>query len=664
MAVAQAIFDDSRRVTLEKLCETFVPSVEAASPDPVEARFMARSAIDLQVAAQIEGLLAEAMAPEEIEALGGLLDALAAEGFDDAPLEARTQIVHGFRANDPAAKLGLQQLKGLAVLLFYALPDEAGANPNWEAIGYPGPISAPPGAEAAPKTLAVEQVPRPSATLGADVCVVGSGAGGAVIAARCAAAGKDVLVLEAGGYRNEGDFRQLELPGYMELYYGGGLAASESGSIAVLAGQTLGGGTVVNYMNCVRPPERVLREWTARGLEGLADPSFVSEHVDVVMERIGANTEATQQNATHRRMIAGCYALGYEHRPIWRNASLDDEPANCGYCAFGCQRGCKRSAMKTWLQDASDAGARALVGCHADRIVTEAGRASGVEATVTNPDGSTSAVSIEAPTVVVAGGSVESPALLLRSGIGGPAVGRNLRLHPAYIVVGLYEERIDGWHGQIQSALSDRFFDLEDECGFLIEAVGVSPGLLGSALPWESGTAHKRLMQALPWMAPFVSVARDHGSGTVGLDERGRAVVRWELEDAVDARLARRANVELARLHQAAGASEVLTLHSSETRWRTGEDFDEFLGAIEAASYAPSDVACFTAHQMGSCRMGSDPEESVANGHGELHDVEGVWIGDGSAFPSAPGVNPMVSIMSLAHRTAGGILKNRAAGAR
>lgn len=658
MAVAQAVLTSTRRATLEALCETFVPALEAGSGDPVELEFMARGASALQVAAQVEGLLVEAMMAEEIEAVGQLLDALAAEGFDAAPLEARTAIVHAFREQDPGAKLGLQQLKGLTLLFFYALPDEAGSNPNWEAIGYPGPISAAPDAAAAPKTIAIEEVSGEAEMLHADVCIVGSGAGGAVLAARCAAAGKDVVVLEAGGYRNEEDFKQLELPGYLELYYRAGLATSESGSISVLAGQTLGGGTVVNYMNCVRTPERVLSEWAGHGLDGLDGPDFLAEHMDPVLERIGANTEATRQNATHRRMIAGCDALGYEHRPLWRNASLDDESANCGYCGFGCQQGCKRSAMKTWLQDASDAGARVLVGCNADRVLASDGRASGVEATVTHADGSTTAVTIEAPTVVVAGGSVESPALLLRSAIGGPAVGKHLRLHPAYIVVGVYEERIDGWEGQIQSALSDHFFEIEDGCGFLIEAAGVAPGLIAAALPWGSGAAHKRLMQTLPWFAPFVSVARDHGSGEVSLDAHGRAVVRWELGDEVDARLARRANVELARLHEAAGAREVFTLHSRETRWRAGEDFEEFLARLEAASYAPNDVACFTAHQMGSCRMGSDPQTSVADGHGELHDTKGVWIGDGSAFPSAPGVNPMVSIMSLAHRTADAILRD------
>ena len=181
MAVVTEVFDATRQATLEALCDTFVPSVPSDSEDPLEREFMQRSAADLTVAAQVQGLLGQAMLPEEIEAVGGLLDALEAEGFSGAPVEARTAIVHGFRAADPAAKLGLQQLKALTLLFFYALPDEQGRNPNWELIGYPGPRSAPPAKE---KTIAVAQVSGESATLTADVCVVGSGAGGGVIAAQ------------------------------------------------------------------------------------------------------------------------------------------------------------------------------------------------------------------------------------------------------------------------------------------------------------------------------------------------------------------------------------------------------------------------------------------------------------------------------------------------
>jgi choline dehydrogenase-like flavoprotein len=658
MAVMASVLTDAQRETLTALCDTYVPSVESDTHDPVEKEFLARAASDLEIPAQIEGLMADVMIPDEIAQFAGLLDALAEEGFAAADLETRTATVHAFN-EDPEAKHGLRAFKGLTFLFFYGAPDpQTGANPNWEAIGYPGPKAPPPGADEAPKTLSVVDVPAGEATtLECDVCVVGSGSGGGVIAAECANAGKDVIVLEAGGYRNESDFSNFEVPGYFELYYGGGLATSESGSIAILAGQTLGGGTVVNYMNCVRTPDHILAEWEGHGVTGLSDPSFVEDHMEVVLERIGANTEATKQNTIHQRLMAGCDELGYEHRPIWRNATTDDDPEFCGYCALGCQKGCKRSAMKTWLQDASDAGGRAVVGCHADRILVEDGRAAGVEATVTHADGTTSPVTVKAGDVVVACGSIESPALLLRSGIGGPAAGKNLRLQPAFVVYGVYDEPIEGWRGQLQSALSDHFIDIEDGYGFLIEAAGMYPAFGAPAFPWESGERHKEQMAAFRWMAPFITVARDHGAGEVVLDDIGRAVVKWDFDDEVDARLAVRAHVELARLHQAAGAVEVMTTHQRELRWRHGEDFDAFIGAVEGASYAPNDLACFTAHQLGSCRMGSDPETSVADGRGELHDVKGVWIGDGSAFPTAPGVNPMVSIMSLAHRTAGEILR-------
>ena len=605
---------------------------------------------------QIEGMLAEAMTEEEVAGVAGLLDALAGEDFAGKDLDGRTQVVHEMTAADPEAAMGLGSLKALTLLLFYGLPDEEGNNPNWPAIGYPGPVTAPPSAAEAPKTISVEDVSGAEATLTADVCIVGSGAGGSVIAAGLAAAGKRVLVLEMGQYRNEQDFKQLEIVGYQELYYGGGLAASEDGSIAILAGSTLGGGTVVNYMNCIRTPEHIRQEWEEHGLEGLADPAY-EQHIDAVSERINANAEATTQNGTHTRLMQGLDAMGIEHRPIVRNVSLDDNPEYCGYCAMGCQQGCKRSAMKTWLQDASDSGARAVVGTHADKILVEDGAAVGVAATVTHADGSTTALTVNAPTVVVACGGVESPALLLRSGIGGPATGKYLRLHPAYLVMGAYDEPVEGWKGQIQSLVSSHFADLEDGCGFLVEATGMFPGLLSASYPWESGADHKQAMLSWRWHAPFISVARDHGSGEVVLDDLGRAVVRWGLDDPVDARITVRAHLELARLHHAAGAEEIFSCHARRISWRRGEDFDAFLQQLESAPYGATDVACFTAHQMGACRMGSDPDTSVADGRGELHDTKGVWIGDASAFPTAPGVNPMISIMSLAHRTAEKILE-------
>jgi len=655
-----AVLSEVQRRTLEAVCDTIVPAVQASDEDPVLADFLARGAGEMQIAGQVEALMGQAMNAEQIQGFADLLDGLAQYDFASLPIEARTKILHDVSSSSHEARLGVLALKNATLLFFYGLPDEFGRNPNWAAIGYPGPISAPPSPEQAPKTIEVLATEGDEQTLTADVCVVGSGAGGAVIAARLQSAGKSVLVLEMGGYRNEADFKQLELPGLFELYLGGGLLASEDGSISILAGSTLGGGTVVNYMNCLRTPERIRQEWSEHGIDGIADPAY-GERIDAVLSRISATDAATTQNSQHRKLIAALDQLDIEHRAIVRNVDPScDDPQTCGYCSMGCQKGCKQSTLKTWLQDASDAGARAIVGCHADRIlVGEDGHAAGVQATVTNADASCTKLTISAPTVVVACGSIESAALLLRSGIGGPAVGKHLRLHPATIVNGIYEESLEPWVGQIQSEVSDHFADCEQERGFLIESVGATPCIHAGGIPWRDGEQHKREMARMfPNHAPFLSVARDHGEGEVVLDAYGQPVVRWSLADQVDRRLVIRAHMELARLHYAIGAPEIRTLHSEELSWRrdSGEPFEAFLTRIEQAPYGPADLTIFTAHQMGSCRMGSDPSDSVADGHGELHDVKGVWIGDASAFPTAPGVNPMVSIMSLAHRTADQIL--------
>jgi choline dehydrogenase-like flavoprotein len=659
VAVIASVLNDAQRQTLGSVCDTVVPAVRSDEPDPVVRAFLARAAGDLGVAEQLEGLLGQ-MPPEQLQGFAALLDGLAQYDFASLPIEARTQILHDVAGSSHEARLGVVALRNLTFLFFYALPDADGRNPNWEAIGYPGPVSAPPSPQEAPKTISVLSIEDDEHTLTADVCVVGSGAGGSVIAAELQKAGKSVVVLEMGGYRNEADFKQLELPGLFELYLGAGLLSSEDGSIAVFAGSTLGGGTVVNYMNCLRTPDAIRSEWREHGIEGIDEPGY-DEHIDAVMARINATDTATTQNRQHKKMIRALDELRMAHRPIVRNVDTAcEDPRVCGYCLVGCQKGCKQSTMKTYLQDASDSGARCVVGCHADRIVIgDDGRAAAVEATVMRADGSSARLRVEAPTVVVAGGSIESPALLLRSGIGGPAVGKHLRLHPAAIVNGIYDEPIEAWIGQIQSEVSDHFARCDGDWGFLIESVGAMPSLNAAGIPWRDGASHKReLARMFRHHAPFISVARDHGEGEVLLDPHGQPVVRWSLSDEVDRRLFIRANVELARLHHAAGAPEIRTLHADEVSWRrdSGEPFEHFIGRIEGASYGPADVTIFTAHQMGSCRMGSDPSDSVADGRGELHDVRGVWIGDASAFPTAPGVNPMVSIMSLAHRTAANIV--------
>jgi choline dehydrogenase-like flavoprotein len=626
----------TRELLLEALCDTFVPSVEGGDA------FLARAASSLGIPA----VLGAAAIDPVLESLGS--------DFAGLGLDARTRRVHAILAAGGPGAVALRRLRGSTIALFYGLVED-GRNPNWDAIGYPGPISPPPSPEERPKRIAVLEIPSRDAVLEADACVIGSGAGGSVIASRLQQAGLSVVVLEQGGYTSESDLLQLELHDGGRTYLNGGLFWSESGSVGILAGGTLGGGTFVNSLVCLRLPQQMRKEWAAFGLEGADGPEF-DRYTDTVWARLGVNTDATVPNASNRLMATALERTGRSSQLLPRNAGPHDE-RYCGYCNGGCQRGEKQSTLLTYLQDAADTGARFVVRCRAERVLVENGRTVGVAAGVIRGDGTTSSLRVDAPVVVVAGGSVESPAVLLRSGIGGPATGKFLRLHPAWFVGGIHAGRLDAWTGQIQSVTSTDFKLLPHGGGFLPECVILSPTFWGSGIPWQDGARHKQAMLKLSRVASWHAVTHDHGCGDVVLGQAGEAVVRWRLSDPIDRQTAVVAHIEMARLHEAAGAEEIFTFDPPGLTWRRGDEpFGSFLDRLAAFDY--TQAVAYSAHQMCSCRMGSDPATSVADGDGQLHDTRGVWVGDASAFPTAPGVNPMIAIMALAERTANRILKD------
>ena len=242
------------------------------------------------------------------------------------------------------------------------------------------------------------------------------------MAAELARGGRSVVVLEMGGYRNEADFKQLELPGMFELYLGrrpgrlGGRLDRRSGRLH--PGRWNGRQLHELHPHAGAHPQGVGGAWASRTSTSRPMRSTSTRSGSAS----GVNDTATSQNRTHKRMIAGCDELGYSHRALTRNADVScEDPGACGYCYAGCQNGCKQSTMKTYLQDAADAGARFVVGARAERILTSDGHATGVEATSPTPTARGRTLEVSAETVVVAAGAIESPALLLRSGIGGPA---------------------------------------------------------------------------------------------------------------------------------------------------------------------------------------------------------------------------------------------------
>jgi choline dehydrogenase-like flavoprotein len=496
------------------------------------------------------------------------------------------------------------------------------------------------------------------AQLEADTVIVGTGAGGGVIAAALAQAGQRVLLLDMGGLFDESDFNQYELWAYQNLYWRGGPNPTADLNVSLYAGSSFGGGTTINWTNCLRTKPWVREQWAREhGLEGLDTAEF-DRHLDAVWKRLGVNDRCSHLNGTHQTMQRGADALGWSFRTITRN--VDESrytPQTAGYIGFGDQTGAKQSTAKTYLADAVANGAEVIVRCFAERILTESGRAAGVEARYSDPEtGRGTRVTARAPRVVVACGALESPALLLRSGIGGPAVGHNLRLHPCTATTGSYADDQRAWWGAPHAGLVDEFADVEEGHGFLIEATQYAPGTAASATPFAGGEMHKRLMQQLRYGATFIGLVRDHGGGRVTVDADGQAVPWYSLDDPLDVANTHRALAAQVRLHVAAGAREIAALAAGLPRWRAGDDVERYLERLERVPLGAGGFELFAAHQMGTCRMGTDPQTSVAGPWGELHDTPGVWIGDASAFPTSSGTNPMITIMALAQRTGEAIL--------
>jgi len=639
---------DRQLATLRMLCDTVVPAVERGfDPDG----FWARKATDVGADVALAEILS-ASPPAELEGIRLLLDEIEGQGFGPASPRSREQILRNFSLMSSEARAGVEALVNGALFMTYGLPDpQTGQNPMWSTFGYPGPISAPPQGERALEPLVPD---GGELSLDADAVVVGSGAGGGVIAGVLADAGLRVVVLEAGGYYDRGDFNMLELWAFQNLYYRGGPTPTADRNVSMQAGSTVGGGTTINWTNCLRTRPWVREQWARGfGLEGVDGPEF-DRHTDAVMERIGANEKCSDFNGPTQRMKEGAERLGWSFERVIRNADPDSySPDSAGYIGFGDQTGSKQSTARTYLRDVAAAGGTILARTSAQRVLVKDGRAAGVEATYADPaTGASAAVTVNAPVVVVACGALESPALLLRSGIGGPAVGHNLHLHPCTALFAYYGEDQRSWWGPPHSGVVDEFANVEDGYGFLIETAQYTTGLGASALPFTDARRHKEMVHEFSRGATLIGLLRDRGGGQVTIDAEGNGVHLYSLTDELDVRNTHRAIDAQARLHEAAGALEIYSLATGLPHWRRGEDLDRFVAHAQRVPLRAGGHKLFSAHQMSSCRMGSDPQTSVAGPWGELHDTPGVWVGDGSAMPTASGTNPMISIMALAHRTA------------
>jgi choline dehydrogenase-like flavoprotein len=480
-----------------------------------------------------------------------------------------------------------------------------------------------------------------------DVVVVGTGAGGAPVANKLAAAGHAVLMIEEGGHFTRGSFDGRALKAQRRMFRQGGLQVALGNTvIPVPTGQTVGGTTTINSGTCYRLPESVQRRWVLeRGLSELG-PGSLDAHFESVEKMLQVTLASEETLGGCARVIArGAEALGYEHGPLLRNAPACDGQ---GLCCFGCPTDAKRSTNVSYVPAAIGNGAMVYCNAHVTDILTERGRAVGVDAVAKLKYGHTRRIRVRAKVVVLAGGALGTPAMLLKSGLANRSgqVGKQLSMHPATYAWARFDEDIRGWSAIPQGYAIDEFV----EQGLRFEGVFLPPDLAAASMS-QIGPRWTNIVEHFHKLACFGFMIADQSRGRVTLDRDGEPQVRYRVVDA-DRKQMIRGHAILARVYLAAGAREVYPALSAP--WDVLRSEADVLRFEREAQHKlkARHINMSAFHPLGSCRMHSDPRRGVTSATGETHQVANLFICDGSAVPGPLGVNPQMTIMALAERSA------------
>ena len=477
-----------------------------------------------------------------------------------------------------------------------------------------------------------------------DVCVVGSGAGGAVIAKELAEAGSTVAVIEEGDYFTQTDFKGPLFERMQRLYRDQGMTAALGWPIIPLpVGKAVGGTTVVNSGTCFRTPAAVLAQWQSEhGLDDV-DATAMAPRFARVEATLGVRPvpwDLLGKNATtfHR----GIEALSLHGAPVARNIT---DCHGCGLCTFGCPSDAKQAMHLSYLPRAEAHGTTIYARCRVERLLIDRDRVQGVEAAILDAANvERGRLRVRARMTVLAAGALHTPLLLRRSALARSRhVGRHLRIHPAVAVAGVFAEEIFGWRGTLQSYYVD---DLLESDGLMIEVTSPLPGLTAGLHPAIGHEAQSLLLRYRHLVSAGVFVS-DRSQGHVAGVRRPRAFYQL---DVADTRRLFTGMAFIARILFAAGAESVYTGLPDRTYLTHPRDVATLTDGSGSASAASLAITGW--HPMGTCRMSRSPENGVVGQHGEVFGAPGLYVTDASVLPSCLGVNPQITIMALATRTA------------
>ncbi len=478
-----------------------------------------------------------------------------------------------------------------------------------------------------------------------QVCVIGSGAGGAVVAAELAEAGFDVVVLEEGGYYPTSELSHDPLRMLPRLYRNaGGDSTLGRAPIMYTEGRCVGGSTVINAGVCYRTPSDVLHRWAM----GLGTLDFMPENLAPIFEQVEKRLHVSPvpeelYSKDAKFMLEAAQGKNYHSVPVLRNIHACQ---GTNMCILGCPTGAKQSTLVTYLPRAEKAGARIFANCRVQKIELDGDRAAGVEYHNLDPLTGKRGPSrfLQADWVFVAAGGTQSPSILFRSGIARKLrfVGKTLFLHPNTKCVGIFPDEVNAWQGSVQSFQIDEFA----EDGLTLGATFLPPGILALALPFY-GREMDRIMQQYNHLSVWGVLVEDSHPGRLRFSPKGLPMATYKLTRA-DTERFKFGILKLADLFFEAGATEVLLPIRGMEYARSRDD----LRQLERYRLKAEQLSLFSVHLMGTCRMGLFSRTSVVDVHHRVHGLRNVFITDASVFPGPIRVNPMLTIMAMATRAA------------